>query len=79
LLHPGETYDSVADSGRYDVVPLTEEVKGQLRRKQGWELKDRMSNVYIMLVDRAVFADGSVYKDTKTAAALMTRLQEGDQ
>jgi hypothetical protein len=78
LLYPGETFDSINDSGRYEIVPFTEEIVEQLQRNQGWNLKKRMSDVYIMLIDRAVFSDGLIFKDEKTSAALRNRLQEAE-
>ena len=71
LLLPNHTMESAKEGSDYDVVPMTREVQERLKPS------NEMKTLYILLVEQVVFADGSVYNDSKTFDALFGYFQEG--
>jgi len=63
--------ESAKEGSDYDVVPMTREVQERLKPS------NEMKTLYILLVEQVVFADGSVYNDSKTFDALFGYFQEG--
>jgi len=75
-MKPGAVMDSMSTHTNYEIVPFTEELHEQLTRSLKISPENKMQQVYFLMVETALFADGSVYKDEVTANSLGTFLRE---
>ncbi len=65
ILLPNETLESATVGVDYDVV-------GQYKpANEGQKSPDGMKTLYVLLVDKVNFTDGSTYEDPKTLSALL--------
>jgi hypothetical protein len=75
LLMPGETLE-VGESGKtYELVPMNDKVRDALKPEKG----AGMRAFWVLMVDRVVFADGTVYEDKKAAQEFIKLLESMSQ
>ena len=65
LLAPSQTIGSEAMGREDEVVPLTDELRDQLK------LRGPMKAIIVLMVEKVVFSDGSVYNDEATSKSLL--------
>lgn len=74
LLLPGETIDSLAGHS-YEIVPLTDDAKAKLGKEQHIYFDKGVQRVFILMIEKALFADGTAYRDVTTSDSLGAYLQ----
>jgi hypothetical protein len=74
-LDPAEMLDSF-QSKRYEILPLTAELRQELKRRFDMPIVGKMQNVFFLMVDTVRFEDGSVYNDRVLKESLGEYLSE---
>lgn len=70
VLLPNETLEAVSE-------PIDYEIVGVYKPDQKTSSSEGLKNLCILLVDKVLFTDGSVYEDAKTLDALDRFLEDG--
>ncbi|MGH9966711.1 MAG: hypothetical protein ACREBG_02595 [Pyrinomonadaceae bacterium] len=78
LMPPGGVLDSMKDEHNYEILPLTDKFRDQLKQDSKTFFEGKMVEIYFLLVDQVLFADGSVYKDQAVSDALSEFLTHND-
>jgi hypothetical protein len=76
LMKPGEVIDSMNTHANVEIVPLSEEIREQLKQNLQFNLDNKLRQVYFLMVDQVFFADGSVYRDKASTTSLGEFLNE---
>ncbi|MGH9963072.1 MAG: hypothetical protein ACREBC_39145, partial [Pyrinomonadaceae bacterium] len=70
LMYSGDVLDSMKDEQNHEILPLTEELREKLKQDVKMLFEGKMAEIYFLLVDQVLFADGSVYKDKAVSDSL---------
>jgi hypothetical protein len=68
FLQPGEALQPSTEGKDIQIVPLTNDLRRSL-------LKDKERVIYILVINRVEFADGSIFEDSATSAAISAILR----
>jgi hypothetical protein len=67
-LTPGEVLESTREGADYRLIPITDSLREKLKPE------NEMQALYILMVEKVFFADGTVYEDEGAIKALMAFL-----
>lgn len=74
-LNPGQTLDSL-QSKKYEILPLTADLRQELKRRYDMANGAKMQNVFFLMVDTVHFEDDSTYNDRAVKELLGEYLSE---
>jgi hypothetical protein len=70
FMKPGEVIDSMNQHPAYEVVPLTKQLREQMKINRFLSPESKMSGVFFLMIDQVNFVDGSVYREKTIADSL---------